>query len=82
MQVCNKNPVTGELGGSKIITFNNIFSMGDVCLTRADEEKLVPPLYYFAPILANNLVAIEKDTQAELLKIERRLCTLTIEYID
>ena len=39
-----------------------IFSLGDVCLTRADEEKLVPPLYYFAPILANNLVALEKDT--------------------
>lgn len=44
-----------------MITFNNIFSVGDVSLTRADEEKNVPPLYILAPIVAHNLIALSKD---------------------
>lgn len=61
MQVCNRNPVTGYQNGTKMTTFNNIFSVGDVCLTRADEEKNVPPLYILAPIVAHNLIALSKD---------------------
>ena len=81
MQVCNQNPLTKEIGGSKTTTFNNVFSLGDVCLTRADEEKTIPPLYVLAPILANNLVNLAKDQPEQLMKVPKMLTRFTVVTI-
>ena len=40
--------------------FTNIFSLGDVCLTRANEEKSIVPINMLSSIVANNIVLLSK----------------------
>jgi hypothetical protein len=52
--------------------FENIFAVGDVCLTRADEEKAVFPLRICAGVASQNMLKIASG--------ERRLNSIPNEF--
>ena len=41
---------------SENVVLSNIFSIGDVCKTPADEEKAILPIHNMTSVLARNLV--------------------------
>lgn len=45
----------------QVNVYENIFAVGDVCLTRLNEEKTIIPLKECAKICANNIIEIEKN---------------------
>lgn len=50
-------------------TYSNIFCVGDVSLTPADEEKAIVPIHIMTSVLAKNLVALIKGTPEKLTQI-------------
>lgn len=63
MQVTNVNPTSkGDTSRpSHIKTFPNVFALGDVCLTIADEEKSVLPINFMAKELAHNIRVLSES---------------------
>jgi hypothetical protein len=65
LQVTNVNPLNEEDSKFKIVkVYSNIFSIGDVCLSRANEPKAVVPLYTYVPILVNNLKVLLSENES------------------
>ena len=70
LQVTNVNPLEGaeKLKGLKKV-YNNIFSVGDCCLTKANEEKTVVPAKTCAEICANNIKSLTEGNANKMKKI-------------
>jgi len=56
--------VTDQSGG----TLSHIFSIGDVALTPADEEKSIVPIYQMTGVLAHNLAVLAGNDPNKALK--------------
>ncbi len=49
--------------------YSNIFSLGDVCLTRADEEKAIVPIHLMVGCLAHNLKILSDKNKDKSLAL-------------
>ncbi len=64
--------------------FSNIFSLGDVCLTRAFEEKAIVPIHIMSSVLAANIQTLFLDkevstnTLSEIPPLIPRIYTLNL----
>ena len=71
MQVTNINPTLPkkDVKNKSEISLNNIFAIGDVCLTRINEAKSVIPINMMVDALASNIRILSSpdlESQEEL----------------
>ena len=59
LQLQNRHPYFPQSDNlQQVSTYSNIFCLGDVALTPADEEKAIPPIQLMSKVLASNLVML------------------------
>ena len=70
LQVTNQNPLSSQREDSQV--YNNIFSLGDVNLSRLNEEKAIIPLKFSVDILGNNILCMANDRFDRLQTLPRQ----------
>lgn len=70
LQITNTNPLALQQSDERCKVWNNIFCIGDVSLTPADEEKAIVPIHIQTSLLVRNLrIILMNGNNASLIEI-------------